>query len=513
MFAAALAVILLVTQVPFPARAAYSGRFAFFAVTHDGVVSEPAYISYTEGQTVKQALSTSGHTFGGIETGFIHSVDGVTDNYSICYDGGQYDLTAPAETVTALWFTTNFEQAYDESLLLLVKEMASFNEATDGRKNAPDCKAAYNNARAGFLNATAGDAEGLYRALKEAEEVFEALMNSAPFRVTLAFTKSGNAHTPARVVFRDAFGNEKTVENKTAVELIRGTYTYEAFDGERGYVRGELTVEGDMVLAPEFPAGEWISEVQLGFTSGYTEAQKVRRENEGAAEATYYVPDYAGPHLFPYIVPGQDADTSTLRVYFENGAARTWKSRSTSLTNVIKKDSAEGTDLVLEARHNQNPKEGYEQYQCYTLHIVRVSTLTGLSVLQENGGLPLVQKETGTVGFDKTVLSYEVSTVSDTLLISADTCVPGGKTEIAGQVAESGDTVPVSLSSCPYADGRYEIEVSAAQENGQKTTYRLLVSKAEAAEITVLHAENEVVTAVDRAGNVTLPSESTNSAA
>ena len=96
LMAALLACLMLLSLLPVPAYAADDGRIALLAVAQDGYVIEPEYIGYRSGDTVKDVLKNSGHTFSGIDSGFITAVDGRTDNYSLHYDGDGYALDASA---------------------------------------------------------------------------------------------------------------------------------------------------------------------------------------------------------------------------------------------------------------------------------------------------------------------------------------------------------------------------------------------------------------------------------
>lgn len=101
LMAALLACLMLLSLLPVPAYAADDGRIALLAVAQDGYVIEPEYIGYRSGDTVKDVLKNSGHTFSGIDSGFITAVDGRTDNYSLHYDGDGYALDASAKGLTA----------------------------------------------------------------------------------------------------------------------------------------------------------------------------------------------------------------------------------------------------------------------------------------------------------------------------------------------------------------------------------------------------------------------------
>lgn len=141
LMAALLACLMLVSLLPVRAYAADAGRIALLAVTQDGYVIEPEYMTYHDGDTVKDVLKGSGHIFAGIDGGFITAVDGHVDNYSLHYDGDGYQLDAPAKGLTAIWFTTNASQSYGSSLLNLAERMAAYRTATNGVQNYAAAKA------------------------------------------------------------------------------------------------------------------------------------------------------------------------------------------------------------------------------------------------------------------------------------------------------------------------------------------------------------------------------------
>lgn len=153
LMAALLACLMLLSLLPVPAYAADDGRIALLAVAQDGYVIEPEYIGYRSGDTVKDVLKNSGHTFSGIDSGFITAVDGRTDNYSLHYDGDGYALDASAKGLTAIWFTTNANQSYGENLLHLAERMAAYNTSTNGLKDYAAAKEAYDAAHSGFYAA------------------------------------------------------------------------------------------------------------------------------------------------------------------------------------------------------------------------------------------------------------------------------------------------------------------------------------------------------------------------
>ena len=125
-----LAVVMVLVCLP-TAGAAQAGQFVLAVVTQEQVLVEPETVSYGPGDTVRTALKNSGHSFEGIDTGFVFAIDGVEDNYSLFYDEGGYDLDVQADTVTVVCFTTKPEQ-YSPQYLMLLSTMAAYNAGTDG---------------------------------------------------------------------------------------------------------------------------------------------------------------------------------------------------------------------------------------------------------------------------------------------------------------------------------------------------------------------------------------------
>ena len=82
-----LAVVMVLVCLP-TAGAAQAGQFVLAVVTQEQVLVEPETVSYGPGDTVRTALKNSGHSFEGIDTGFVFAIDGVEDNYSLFYDEG-----------------------------------------------------------------------------------------------------------------------------------------------------------------------------------------------------------------------------------------------------------------------------------------------------------------------------------------------------------------------------------------------------------------------------------------
>ena len=101
-----LTFLMLLSLLPSAALAADTQQIALMAVTQNGFLIEPEYVTYHSGDTVKDVLKKSSHTFSGIDSGYITAVDGTTDNRV-----DEYEFAAP--------FQVNLFATLDINLKLL----------------------------------------------------------------------------------------------------------------------------------------------------------------------------------------------------------------------------------------------------------------------------------------------------------------------------------------------------------------------------------------------------------
>ncbi|MGM9553533.1 MAG: S-layer homology domain-containing protein [Faecousia sp.] len=459
------------------AGAARDGQFALAVVTQERVVIEPVYLSYNAGDTVRTALKNSGHSFEGIDSGFISAIDGVTDNYCLFYDGEGYDLDVSADQVTAVCFTSAQEQ-YSERYLALLIVMAEYDGSTNGVKNYPAAQEAYRNALSKLYGATAEEAETLRTELQKAMDAYAAYLNGETVTLRLSVTQGSETNKAVNAVFTGGFGNTYQVTQATEIALIPGRYTFDLSDGGINHVRGTVTVAEGQTLSASLPSGTWIANVELSTDSGEQWAAARRDGN------IYYVPDCAAGNIYPYIEPGEGVDTTACGVYLAdtpNAARRTWQSKQAVLSALIPQNSMEGAAFALEARLADG---AFEQYQRYPMEIVRVPTLASLTVSGDGTQLPL--------SFTPSVTEYQVTTVSDTLQIDAS--------PLCADAAVSINGIPGKTAAVPISGSGYQIAVEVSHTNGQKTVYTLSVTKVAPAQVTVTHAQEVAVSVQNAAG-------------
>ena len=505
-----LTFLMLLSLLPSAALAADTQQIALMAVTQNGFLIKPEYVTYHSGDTVKDVLKKSGHTFSGIDNGYITAVDDTTDNFSIHYDEDGYKLDQSADGLTAIWFTTNSDQSHGANLQKLAANMAVYNTATNGLKDYKAAQEAYDAAVKGFYAATDTKAKTLNDALFSAIDKHAKFLEGKTTPLTISATMGGEAITPGEAVFTSEFGTVVTVKNTNTVDLIPATYTFDLSDGEFRHVRGTLEVKEGTTLTAQLPAGQWIKETRLGYDNQWKldTAQESTRFDVTAAEGTYLVPDYTYSGLYPYFEPGDGVDTSKIRVYKQgdpNGnLACVWKSNSTSLSNVMEPYSLKNADVVCEARLTGGT---YEQYQTYTIHVIRTASLSDLTAADSVSSLTLSPT------FDKATNTYTVATSQDQVKITPTALNSEAAITVAGKSTQSGSPVAVNLADCEQDSSKknYLIPV-VLTANGQSVTYTVKVQKRASIPIILNHEEGLDVKVYSQTGDYIAPTSSTGTA-
>ena len=478
------------------------GKFAFLAVNENGYIIEPCYIEYTAGATLKEALLASGYEFGGLDQGYINSVQGESASYMLHFANDGYDLNEKAGKVTALWITTNTRQSYSEGLLNLVVQLARYNSATNGLKNYTAATTAYNKAKPAFYDTS--NAVKLGDSLKSAIDAFEEYLRTEAITVPMEIMQGGAFVTSGKAVFTSEYGIQVTTRELTQVKLIPGKYTFDISDGGYQCVRGSIEVAADTVLKATLPTGVWMYNVRISLGSSehwFTESE-VSACNKTNAGATYYVPDYSGSSVYCYIQRGAQVEGGSTHQVFLRGydSSRTWESYETTLPNILTADSLDGTTAVLECRLVNNP-DGYEQYQTYTVEIVRSPSLKSLAASGDGTSMK--------IEFAEEVLSYAVTTGAETVVVTPAALDDRTVITVAGKTAVSGEGVEVTLTDCQVAeDGSYIVPVALTAPGGVTATYTLQVTKEDTVTVNVqMPSEDVQAQVINASGEVVAPQQ------
>ena len=504
-----LTFLMLLSLLPSAALAADTQQIALMAVTQNGFLIEPEYVSYTSGDTVKEVLKKSSHTFSGIDSGYITAVDGTTDNFSIHYDEDGYKLDQSADGLTAIWFTTNSDQSHGANLQKLAANMAVYNTATNGLKDYKAAQEAYDAAVKGFYAATDTTAKTLNDALFSAIDKHAKFLEGKTTPLTISATMGGEAITPGEAVFTSEFGTVVTVKNTNTVDLIPATYTFDLSDGEFRHVRGTLEVKEGTTLTAQLPAGQWIKSVGIGIDNYWKTYGEMPKQDVTAAEGTYLIPDHACNSLYPNFEPGDGVDTTNIRVYKQGastdapGDALSWESKATALTDSVEHNSLKNADVVCEARLKG---DGYEQYQTYTIHVIRTPSLSGLAAADSVSGLTLSPT------YDRATDTYNVATSQDQVKITPTALCSGAAITVAGKSTQSGSPVTVNLADCEQDSGKKYLIPVVLTANGQSVTYTVKVQKQATVSVTLNHEEGLDVKVYSQTGDYIAPTSSTGTA-
>ena len=502
-----LTFLMLLSLLPSAALAADTQQIALMAVTQDGFLIKPEYVTYHSGDTVKDVLKKSGHTFSGIDSGYITAVDGTTDNFSIHYDEDGYKLDQSADGLTAIWFTTNSDQSHGANLQKLAANMAVYNTATNGLKDYKAAQEAYDAAVKGFYAATDTTAKTLNDALFSAIDKHAKFLEGKTTPLTISATMGGEAITPGEAVFTSEFGTVVTVKNTNTVDLIPATYTFDLSDGEFRHVRGTLEVKEGTTLTAQLPAGQWIKSVGIGIDNYWKTYGEMPKQDVTAAEGTYLIPDHAYNSLYPYFEPGDGVDTTNIRVYKAgdpNGnKACGWESKAVALTDSVESNSLKNADVVCEARLKGGT---YEQYQTYTLHLIRTPSLSGLAAADSVSGLTLSPV------YANTTDTYTVATSQDQVKITPTALNSEAAITVAGKSTQSGSPVAVNLADCEKDSSNYYLIPVVLTANGHSVTYTVKVQKRASIPIILNHEEGLDVKVYSQTGDYIAPTSSTGTA-
>ncbi len=493
-FAACLAALFAALGTTFLAAQAEEsgGYFYLAAVTANKAVIEPTAVHYTEGQSVAEALLSSGYSFEGLEQGYISEIEGVPANYTRYYDNGGYDLGAPASGVTALLFRVT--DPCPSEVLELVKAMGRYREMTNNVQNYPAAKTAYAAALSGLRNAGTQDALSLSAGLTGRIADYAALLAGAKYPVNFSVTQGGAALPSAHIFMRDSYGNV-TEAAGLSVSVISGVYTFSVSDGGYNRTEGAVTVSGQgAVVTLALPSGAWFGDIKL--LNNVSKESYPYQIDVSAHTASYSVEDRVGEKgLALYAEAGPDipdpSRTKLQTIYIgTNGedystAARSWNSQHTAPTYLISPGMA-GRVFSLEAQYTG--ADGYVMIQSYALEIRRVPTLSALSAMAGGTRLHLA--------FDPGVTAYALATVADSVEIAA---VPFGGEGYSIQVAGSAGTT-VALGS-----GATAVPVKVSVAGGLERTYTLTFTKVAAVSVTVGRGDGVSVSVADAAGTVIAP--------
>ena len=455
-------------------------RFVLVAEAGGKLVIAPEYVSYAEGDTVRQALLKTDHDFVGLEDGWVMEIDGVGGNYSRSDQLGGYDLNTPAAEVTHFRFSENTDSKPSEGLMSLMSAMADYGAKSSDVRSA--AKTEYDTAFEQFLGLDSASASVLADRLNLAVEAYEDMLRGTYYTVT--FTNAGAVCGTMEITVTNPYGKVwSAVQGK--LELPAGDYTFLAIDGDTR-AEGSFTVDGPESIALTMPRTDWLKTDAFRLSGSYESKDENRFADEefsvGEWEnrtATVSVFDsftgtvYANafydesltvlPTLTAIYAGADSGELKQIAIPFE--------SMTSGAADVLKR-GPEGNTVIY--RISAAMPDGITYSQDYTVHFVRIPTLTSLTVTDQRG-----VGQAATVPFDGRVSDYTYK-VLDTVTAVAVEAVP--------------------------LDDRYEAEVIGGAVNGE-TVVEVIVrfgDRENHYRLTILPGQGKALSFVTDRGDVTV---------
>lgn len=490
-----------------------AGSFVFAAASPTSMAVEPERISYTQGQTIRQALASSSHTFDGIETGYIRAIDGVSGTFMIYDDVGEYDLDRPAASIQSIAFLgVELSTAQARTLSAMLLAMADYNLSENGVQNYPEAQSAYEAARRALFR-TDLDYDALAEALRAAMQKYDdEVLHGTKIPLQLTFgTLEGAALNGWRFSVTDAYGAQSEFTS-FPIALLPGDYafTLTASDGANS-ARGSMCVASDGTVTAGGEAlteicvsgGQWLTAPILRSGSSleagvYTVAQT------GSFEASYLVPDNRSGSVYFYVKPGSglsagsaySTDTVQLYVCYERNGSRTenlkpWLSVNAVAAQLLQAGSA-AVSATAEARYAM---PGYTVVQSFAMLLERTPTLRALDV--RCGGVAQ------SIGFDPDVNAYTCSVTADSVELTAQPFSEAAALRINGTAVAAGESFRLAV---PSSGARAEITLSLS---GKTQTYVVDFTSVASCPVTIRHAAGTQIAVYNAAGAQIGPSEET----
>ena len=505
-----LVCLLVVGFLPSRVQAAEpAGVFVLTVEAGGKLVVAPEYITYTEGQTLGEALESSGHTFTGLEQGQVTAIDGVTGNYTRSDQNGGYDLSVPASSVTHFCFSErpSSENQPSEGLLLLMTAMADYLEKEEDVRKA--AKAEYDTAKQHFVGASHEDARMLAYDLNAAVREYEETLSGAQYAVS--FTDGDKLYSAGNfpgvsIVAENPYGKAWTDEGDGKLELPVGNYSFcVAQNGLR--VSGTIAVSGDLSIAVSLPEELWLETDAFRLSGSYgPESNEEHKFTDGEfslgewtdRQTTVLVPDMFVGAVYAYAEydTAQLSKVPTLTAIYTMASTGkqiekklAFESWNSGAFEVLSK-GAEGNTIIYRLTHEGD--DGYTYSQDYTVVFDRIPTLTSITVLDQDG---TDQAATYAFSGDVKKYTYKVLDTTTSVSISAVGLEDDYTIAVNGQILTDRVIIPV--------DGATDVDI-AVSAGGYSNTYTLTIQPGEGKTLSFL-SDKEVTIEVVNSNGVVMP--------
>jgi len=487
-----LSVILIIGILPVNALAETRNAFVLVAESGGKLVIAPEYIEYSEGQTVRQALLESEHSFLGLEDGWITEIDGVGGNYTRSDEFGDEGLNKPASEVKYYRFSEELEGKPNEGLQSLMTAMADYKDKNEDVKAA--AKEIYDQAQEQFVGLGSEAAKVLADLLNDAITSYEMSQSGTKHSVT--FLNGTETYQGASIQVKNGYGKTWTDDGDGVFELPEDSYSFRIEQDGVG-VEGSIQVTGSMNVVAALPETTWLNLDAFRLSGSYGAEDN---EDNKFSDDEYVVGEWEKRTV---TVPVVDTFTGTVYSYIEYDKtlfstvpqlkalyqpAKTeekkeqvipFESYTSGAVEALTKGSAGNTVIY---RVSYVEEDGYTYFQDYTVEFARIPTLTGIRVEDEQG---TGQAATEKFDSNKTEYTYKILDEVKNVMISAAGMDDSYKITINGQNAKEGVSVPVSETG----DTIVEVKVSADK---YENIYTLTIQPGEGKSLNFITTDSKV---------------------
>ena len=482
--------LMLFGMIPNMSYAAEPGRFVLVVEKGSELVVAPEYITYTEGQTVGEALASSGHTFTGLDAGWITAIDDVTGNYRRSDEDGDYDLTKSASEIGFYRFTEEEDNGISVGLQSLMTAMADYLLEEDDVKAA--AKAEYDTAQEQFVGIGSDSAATLAKNLTDKVSEYKTALNGTKYSIT--FQNQSAVINGAEITVKNAYGRVWSDDNKDGIiEVPAGTYEFH-IEQAGNQVEGSISVSGALTVNTAISSEDWLNTESFRLSGSYGADAT---DEDGETESGFSLDEFAIGSWTnrSLVVPVKDTFTGTVYTYAEYqklasaptltavyAKAGTENETEVSIpfaslvsgtSNVLKR-GAQGNTVIY--RISAVGDDGYTYSQDYTVTFERTPTLAFLSVEDQDG-----TDQAATEAFDSDVTEYTYKVLDEVTSVTVKPSpfmsnytvkVNGEVSSTAGTtVAISGETkIEVEVSYGDYTN-RYILTILPGE--GQKITFKM----------------------------------------
>jgi hypothetical protein len=251
------------------------GSFCFMAVAGNTIIIKPAEVEYGVGDTVASALSKTGNSFEGLDSGNVTSVNGVEGDYKAVsnksFDLGDLNLNPEKlKDNLLLLVSSDGEIQVSSQLLPLISQLIRY-EKSEKAQTYPVAKNLYNGINkelAGIINDDARCKE-LCETLKKAIDDAEAQDENTKYPVKLSLKAGDMASDEISITFTNLYGGKVTAKDGETVRLLAGEHSYVAtLPRLHKKAKGKFTVEEsaeEQICAVNIPGDDyWLTYVSMG---------------------------------------------------------------------------------------------------------------------------------------------------------------------------------------------------------------------------------------------------------